>query len=86
MASMHNVRSIFVARLRMTYEDEGIDNGGFAVYRFSLNKKTYRMEHTLSYRPSWTLDMETSTGYLSVAVGRDAVKQWLASHGITGIL
>ncbi len=75
-----------MASVRMIYEDEGIDNGGFAVYRFSLNKKTYRIEHTLSHSPYWALDMETSTDYIAIAVGPDAVKQWLQSNGIIGIV
>ena len=70
----------------MTYDDEGIENGGRAVYHFHIDNKTYRMEHTPYHSPFWALDVETSTEYLVIAVGPDAVEQWLLSHGITGIL
>ena len=72
--------------LRMTYDNENIENGGCAVYHFDVDNKTYRMEHTPHQSPFWTLDAETRTEYLAIAVGPDAVAIWLAAHGITGIL
>ena len=65
--------------------DEEYDNGGWISHTFTVNRAHYFLPHT-PYAPFWELMEDKDEEFVTIAVGPDACKQWLASHGIHGVV